>query len=226
MPIGGAPEYLLRLQEGVGNRAVARLVSGRSLHRSFVDWLPGVREYKATKAFLRGVFTQAVERSRATSTPLSVPPEFHNQLVDFASESLEEDLVLLKALDRVPNFHTGGAILELQPDASAMTLDRDVFVRGTLDAATYVHEMVHVAQYGKLGPLRFLELYFGETGGRLALHLLYDLPFDPFRASVLERQAYAIERRFVRWQATRQAEPREESLSHVTAVPQEPRRRR
>jgi hypothetical protein len=169
---------------------------------------------------LRKVFAEVVEGSRATSTPISVPPEFRNELVDFASDGLAEDLLLLDALERQPRFHIGGAILDLQPGAQAMTLDRDVFVDGTLDVGTYVHEMVHVAQYGKLGALRFLTLYFGETTARLLWHLVNDIPFDEFRASVLERQAYAVEERFARWRAKRRA-PEEQPLSHVTAVPHE-----
>jgi hypothetical protein len=45
-----------------------------------------------------------------------------------------------------------------------MTLDDCVFVRsGSWDANTYVHQMVHVGQYGALGPDGFLSAYFGTA---------------------------------------------------------------
>lgn len=226
--VGGAPAELLKLQQTAGNRAVTGLVSGRSLQRwGLTEMIKDLVVHQDPWRQLRKLFAKVVEKSRDTSTPFSVPLEFENELLDFVSEGLAEDRLLLEALKRQPRFHSGGYILMFQPQAEAMTLDRDVFVEGPLSAATYVHEMVHVAQYGRLGPLRFLTLFFGETAAKIAWHFLHDLPFDPFKLSALERQAYAIQERFERWRATRKAAPREKSLSHVTAVPhEEPRRTR
>jgi hypothetical protein len=224
-PAGNTRAVFLWLQRTAGNTAVTGLVSGRSVQRlSLWDWIRG-DPFRDEKAMLRKLFGKVVEKSRQTSTIIAVPAEYQNELIEFASEGLAEDRMLMDALDRGPRFHKGGAILDLQPGAAAMTLDQDVFVRDHLDVETYVHELVHVAQYGQLGALRFLTLYFGETVARLAWHLLYDVPFDEFRASALERQAYAVEERFKRWRADRWT-TREPSLRKVTTVPsEEPLRR-
>ena len=78
-----------------------------------------------------------------------------------------------------------------------MTLDDCVFVRsGNWDANTYVHEMVHVGQYGNLGVTGFLAAYFGSSAVTIIEHWVRDEPIDLMTSSYLETDAYAIGNRF------------------------------
>ncbi|MDQ1741389.1 MAG: hypothetical protein QOE53_3041, partial [Pseudonocardiales bacterium] len=64
---------------------------------------------------------------------------------------------------------------------------------------TFVHELVHVKQYGDVGPFEFLTDYFGEIGLEELKALLRGEKLDPFEASAFEKEAYALGRRFKRW---------------------------
>jgi hypothetical protein len=88
---------------------------------------------------------------------------------------------------------------KVQSGAEAMTLDDDVFCvkRPTVD--TYVHELVHVKQYGDVGPAKFLENYFGEAAYEAIRALLAREDIDPFSASSYEKEGYALEQRFKAW---------------------------
>jgi hypothetical protein len=78
-----------------------------------------------------------------------------------------------------------------------MTLDDCVFVRsGSWDPNTYVHEMVHVGQYGALGVTGFLADYFGSSAASVVEHWAHDEPIDLMTSSYLENDAYAIGNRF------------------------------
>jgi hypothetical protein len=89
--------------------------------------------------------------------------------------------------------------LGVQKAAKAMTLDANVFVRGELGLETYIHEMVHVGQYGSIGPTAFLARYVGSSATEIATRLARRLPIHPMTASPFERQAYALTNRFMHW---------------------------
>lgn len=99
--------------------------------------------------------------------------------------------------ERSPAYYEGGAILDHNPGAAAITLDDCVFVRpGKFDANTYVHEMVHVGQYGRLGVSGFLAEYFGTSAVTVVEHWAKGEPIDLMTSSHLENDAYAIGNRF------------------------------
>ena len=56
--------------------------------------------------------------------------------------------------------------------------------------------MVHVGQYGLLGPTVFLVSYFGLSLATIVKRLLAREPLDPMSSSPHERQAYDLEGRF------------------------------
>ena len=109
---------------------------------------------------------------------------------------------LLAGLARGPRFVVGGRLLKLQPRAIAITLDTTVFCREPIGAEIYVHEVVHVAQYGELGVGRFLVRYFGLALVEIVRRARRGDPIDAMTASPLEDEAYAIEARFAAWART------------------------
>jgi hypothetical protein len=145
------------------------------------------------------LWTAVVGSNIAVASSISVPASYTAALNSYAAANPDDGAKLTAGLGNNPDYYTGGWILDVQTGAKAMTLGSAVFVRGNLDIDTYVHEMVHVNQYGVLGPTGFLVSYFGlsalEIGRRLAKHL----PLDPMSSSPQESDAYAIQGRFVSW---------------------------
>jgi hypothetical protein len=115
-----------------------------------------------------------------------------------AASTSDEDTNKIRAgRDRNPNYYQGGAVLELNSGAGAMTLDDCVFVRsGNWDPNTYVHEMVHVGQYGHFGVSGFLSDYFGSSAVTVVEKWVKGEPIDLMTSSYLETDAYAIGNRF------------------------------
>ena len=129
----------------------------------------------------------------------AVAPGSEALLRSYAAHNSLDGARLLAGLARAPTFRLGGWLLGLQPRAIAITLDATVYCREPIGAATYVHELVHVAQYAQLGVPKFLALYFGLAIGQIARRALRGAPIDVMTASPLEDEAYAIEARFVAW---------------------------
>ncbi len=114
---------------------------------------------------------------------------------DSTPETDTEQIRLGKIRD--PSYYAGGLVLDLNSGAGAMTLDDCVFVRsGNWEPNTYVHEMVHVGQYGILGPEGFLDAYFGSSAVVILERWVRGQPTDPMTASPLETVAYDIGNRF------------------------------
>jgi hypothetical protein len=134
-----------------------------------------------------------------------VDPSFPAALNSYATSNPADGARLTAGLANSPNYYTGGWILDVQTGAKAMTLGSAVFVKGSLDVDTYVHEMVHVNQYATLGPSAFLVSYFGLSGIEIGRRLLKHLPLDPMSSSPQESEAYAIEGRFRSWRLAQAA---------------------
>lgn len=197
---------ILALQRSAGNRAVSGLLTRSRLDRwdigDAVDVLGGPGAWllkEATKSALGEIFDKIVRSNRASSTPITVPPGHMAALGGYAAANPADGARLMPGFLRFPTFHTGGWILDVQGGAEAMTLDRDVFVGGSLSVETYVHEMVHVTQYAEAGRVGFLTNYFGDSAAEIARRLVKREPLDPFTASSYEREAYALEERFTVW---------------------------
>jgi hypothetical protein len=145
------------------------------------------------------VLTAVVAANVAASTAIAIPPRFENRLLAYSASNPADGAILRMGYMRCPRYRNGGPILRLQPHAKAMTLDKYVFVDGALDIGTYIHEMVHVAQYGMLGVGPFLGSYFGLSGLTILSRWLRGAPINMMRSSPHENQAYDIASRFMRW---------------------------
>lgn len=146
------------------------------------------------------LFHRVVASNRRAARPVEIPDSYEDRVRGYAAAHPGDSHVLLDALGREPHFHRGGWIMRLQPRAAAMTLDTDVFLRRDITPRRYVHELVHVYQYGQMGTLPFLEAYFGGAARELLLRIVRRRALDPMTASPLEAEAYAIDRRFRAWE--------------------------
>jgi hypothetical protein len=125
--------------------------------------------------------------------------------------------MLLRGLNRLQGVYSGGGIAKTA-GARAVTLDRDIFVdrSQSLSIRLFVHELVHVAQFGIRGVGGFVKNYYlkyvnmlysymsyGFTGAAAAKHTSRYHPY--------ERPAYDIDAHFNDW-ATRRNLPRLRNL--------------
>ena len=138
----------------------------------------------------------------AIATAIPISAYFKDRLRAYARSNLSDGAILMAGYTRCPRFVSGGWIMDLQPGAAAMTLDKTIFVNGTLDIDTYVHETVHVGQYKLLGITGFLLSYFGLSAATILGRWIRRVPIDPMRSSPHENQAYEIEGRFKTWHAS------------------------
>lgn len=175
--------------------------------------LSGFTSNKAMAAAVRCLVTHSDEErlfrsvaasNRGGASTITVPEKQESRVRKFAADNPVDGAILLRAFDRTPRFHRGGWIMNLQPGAAAMTLDSYVFIprHDQLSLATYVHELVHVWHYGRLGPLGFLEAYFGVGAEEVLQRMQKREPLNPSDASPLEEAAFALEARFVEWDRT------------------------
>lgn len=141
-------------------------------------------------------------KSHCVSTASGLTPDsdwvarLDHYLADPAT-SADDKSKITSGKERSPAYYEGGAILDHNPGAAAITLDTCVFVRpGRFDANTYVHEMVHVGQYGRLGVSGFLAEYFGTSAATIVERWAKGEPIDLMTSSHLETDAYAIGNRF------------------------------
>jgi hypothetical protein len=207
-------EQILALQRSAGNAAV-----GRVLQRDWYDYIPTpwnplgpVGELTGIKFPgigsvtdpLSGPFEVAIQTNRAMADRISVPGKYREKLLEYAEDNLWDGAILVKALTYSPRFYKGGWILDVQSGAKAMTLDNYVFVNGDLRIQDYIHELVHVTQYGLLGRTKFLQSYFGLSALTIAKRLVMREDLDMMDSSPHEMQAYNLEKRFLEWYATHQ----------------------
>lgn len=156
---------------------------------------------KAAGAFLEKGFDKVVSASIATSTGLLTPvPAWDTDIEAYTLYSAADGAKIQAGRSRSPRWHQDGLILSMQPGAVAITLGADIFVRsGHWNESTYVHELVHVAQYRAAGKATFLILYFGLAAKEIAKRFLAGKPIEPFTASPFETEAYGVQNRFLEW---------------------------
>jgi hypothetical protein len=185
---------LLRLQRTAGNRAVGRLL------QRFGPF--GIDPFDLA---VESAFELLVRRNRAEATEIRKPAAHVHDMARWVEETDKDDKIIPKyalqaARSKDVRFHIGGSILDLVPDAEAMTLGDDVFMRhGTPTPPTFVHELIHVAQYRLLGVSGFLTRYFGESALDVVRQWLRGEPIDPYKTSSLECAAFGYEDAFRRW---------------------------
>lgn len=194
-----------RLAAGQGGPAprlpverVQRDVLGTTLHLARENANPENALHFADPLYqgFRRMVTLSILSSRGLVAP---PARWLGVVARYAASAPADGFFLAHALAHLPTFHRGGLILDLQPGATAMTLDHDVFVRGALSLKTFVHELVHVSQYAALGIDAFLVSYFGMSGLTIAYRWAAGSPLNPMRSSPHEAQAYGLAARFDTW---------------------------
>jgi hypothetical protein len=170
---------------------------GRAFQESETEQeLPGLLD--PIGRIFHGVVMTNIASARRISIP-AAPIDWRARVLQYARATPIDGAVLAGAFVRAPFFHRGGWILSVQRNAGAMTLGQHVFVRGSLSLSTYVHELVHVFQYGALGASAFLTSYFGASAAVIAYRLARRQPLNAMRSSPHETQAYALEARFDAW---------------------------
>jgi hypothetical protein len=172
---------------------------GRALHDVPVvgrvaDSIPSFRDPLAP------VFESVVATNLPNARKVDVPSDYTDLVRRYIDANSSDGAWLRRGLRAKPRFHTGGWILKLQPGASAMTMDNDVFLRdANLPIRLYVHELVHVGQYKVFGRTSFLTTYFGLSAATIASRWLRRKPMRPMESSPHEKSAYAIDARFCAW---------------------------
>ena len=161
----------------------------------------GLTDVLASIDPLGTLFGMVVDSNIATSTRIVVPPAYTLALAEYARANPADGAPLFRGVARNPVYHAGGWILQVQTGAEAMTLDLHVFTKAPLKIDTYVHEMVHVAQYAAAGRVGFLVSYFGQSAATIAERLMTRKPLNVMRSSPHENQAYELDRRFRQWLA-------------------------
>jgi hypothetical protein len=208
---------MLRLQRGAGNRATGRMLQRFDIWDVVKGPIPlDVLIGPVGRIGLNAVWDRVVSSNRETAKPIPIPSSFPLTASAYATHAPEDGKILQEAIARKPRFWVGGWLIDKQDEAEAITLDRDVFVSPsmlekpdgprsdsipTVRLSTYMHELVHVKQYGDVGWLRFLSNYYGEVAEAEILSRLQGGDIDPFRASTYEKEGYELEERFKGWQA-------------------------
>ena len=188
----GGPQLRDPIAARSGNALVDRALQESETEEQFLGWLDPIAP------IFQGIILTNVASASRISIP-SGPIDWRGRVLQYARSAPVDGAVLAGAFVRGPAFHRGGWILSLQSNAGAMTLDKHVFVRGTLSLSTYVHELVHVMQYGALGATSFLTSYFGASAAVIAYRLARRQPLNVMQSSPHEMQAYALEARFDAW---------------------------
>jgi hypothetical protein len=197
------PSVNIQILHNGGRGPVMRL--GRPLAQA-TGWLDDLVDV-ITDAVdpIANIFHRVVDTNKLVATSYTPPAHYYDKVRAYAAANPDDGAWLLRGLNRDPRFWRGGWILDLQTGASAMTLDRDVFFRDNLSNVTFAHELVHVAQYGILGPTNFLISYFGLSAATIAWRLVRGQPINVMESSPHETQAYDIGRRFATWLAANPA---------------------
>jgi len=193
----------------MGNRAAARLLQRVSV--------ADLAELEIPDALLElTVWDQFVELSRSQADVFAPSTPWRELALTYAKEHPDDGRWIWAGDRRRPRFHTGGPLVAMAgAETHAITLDRDVFfnpaTRGEPHIDTYVHELVHVAQYGNLGVAGFLGTYLGEFLKHFVEGKLSGKDTDPYHAIVHEVSAKAIEDRFSAWRTKKEKKEKDEA---------------
>jgi hypothetical protein len=145
-------------------------------------------------------FDKVVSASIASSTgPLAPVAAWDTDIEAYSRYNATDGAKIQAGRSRSPRWHQDGLILTIQRGAAAMTLGTDIFVRsGHWNEWTYVHELVHVAQYNA-GEVPFVISYLSSAVKEIAKRVLTGKPIDPLTASPYEEEAYGVQNRFMEW---------------------------
>ena len=160
----------------------------------------------STKAFykLTGVelnLFQAAELTlRKSATKITMPNAYIAELARYARANPADGEILTSALAQSPSYYQGGWLLSVNGEASAITFGNSIFFRQAPPRVdTFIHEMVHINQYRKVGRVAFVETYFGMTFLTVLWRVVHGQPVDWMKDNPYEGDAYAMENRFNAW---------------------------
>lgn len=201
----------LQLQTTAGNQATARLLQRVGVMDIVA---PGLE-----KGFELLLWNRFVRSNRETAAYQPIDPAWRHLAGMYSRENPTDGAWIRLGITRMPDFWLGGWLLgEAGSETHAITLDDDVFFNpdtsGEPNVDTYVHELVHVAQYGLLGITGFLgtyakefvEGYIGSGGDDTAA----------YHQIAHEQQASAIEERFSAWRKEKEKADAEEEAKKPT----------
>jgi len=193
----------LQLQRTVGNRATAQMVQ---------RWNPitGIVPDVALGLGFGLAWRRFVAMNRETADYYEIKPKWRQQAIDYARETGGDDGKFLEiGLRRLPSCWTHGWIIgQVDSATHAITLDTDIFFNpeaaGEPHVDTYVHELVHVAQYAIEGVEGFLGDYaYDMIEGWISGGFDADEAYHSVR---FESHAAAVEARFKAWREKREEE--------------------
>jgi hypothetical protein len=188
----------LDLQRSAGNQATTQMVQR----------FGGVLGIGGDLAF-DYAWRKFVESNEESSSFVTIDPNWRVLALQYADYNPSDGLWIKMGLRRLPDTWKGSWVLEQAgPETNAITLDRAIFfnpdVSGEPQVDTFVHEVVHVAQYGLLGVQGFLGSYAidyvkGLVGGG-------GDTMKAYHAIRHEKQAAAVEARFKAWREQKEKE--------------------
>jgi hypothetical protein len=144
----------------------------------------------------------AEQAVRASATEITIPPRHVRDLKRYANAVPDDGKILNNALAQGPSYYKGGWLLSVNSSAAAMTFGNSIFFRRSPpDVETYVHEMVHIHQYAKLGRGSFLASYFGLSLATILWRVIRGQPINVMQSSPHEDEAYKLQKRFQVWLA-------------------------
>jgi hypothetical protein len=209
-----ASALVLQLQQTAGNQATARLLQRFGVADIILG--PGL-----SKGFEWLVWKRLVRMNRESATYQTIDASWRQLALQYSRENPTDGGWIRMGIARMPDFWLGGWFIgEAGSDTHAITLDDDVFFNpdtsGEPNVDTYVHELVHVAQYGILGVTGFLgsyaeefvEGYVGSGGDDM----------EAYHQIAHEQQASAIEERFSAWRRQKEKADAEEEAKKPTPV--------
>jgi hypothetical protein len=216
----GERERILELQRKAGNRAVvaalmaasagpARGVIQRISWDDVIDVAQWTNPFTLGQKALRSVtgvelnaFALAEQAVRASATRIAIPMSYFMTAGRFIAANATDGAVIRDAINQTPKHYQGGWLLDIQGGAEAITFGNSVFYdQSPPSEATFIHELVHIHQYKKLGRKAFLTSYFGLSLATIIKRAIAGEPIEAMQSSPHEADAYALEDRFKRWRA-------------------------
>src|SRR5215212_5378815 len=212
-----SPQSILHLQRTAGNRAVASLLARTPRNANsqqvqrWPSWEDVVDAVEWTNPLTFGgklvhkvigvepnLWSVAEQAVRASATKITIPQGHIDALKRYAQANEADGRILLNALHQAPSFYQGGWLLDAQGDAEAITFGNSIFFKSSPPTTrTFVHEMVHIDQYDRIGREAFVASYFGLSLATIIKRAIAGEPIEAMKSSPHEKEAYALEERFV-----------------------------
>jgi hypothetical protein len=209
---------VLELQRQAGNRAVvaalglaavgpAKGVLQRISWDDVIDVAQWTNPLTIGQKALRTVtgvelnaWAAAEQAVRASASRIAIPATYYVTAGRYAAANPDDGAILRDAINEEPKHYHGGWLLKANEGAEAITFGNSVFYdRSAPTEETFVHELVHINQYRKLGRAAFVASYFGASLATIIKRAIAGQPIEADRSSPHEEAAYRLEARFKDW---------------------------